>query len=934
MHLIIAEKNIAAKRISGILAAGKGVTTGKEGGVNTYRFGDTVVIGLRGHVVEIDFEPGYSNWRSETKTPRTLIDAGTIKTPTEKKIVTLIRKLAKKADLVTMATDFDTEGELIGKEAYEIVRAVNKKVEVKRARFSAITGPEITQAFDNPGGLDFDLAAAGESRQVIDLVWGASLTRFISIAAHRGGSNILSVGRVQSPTLAMIVDREEEIEAFVPEPYWMLSILSEKAGGHLEAHHTHGRFTDFTEASEARVRTVKPLVVTSIKEGSKVDHAPTPFDTTAYIVTASRQLHISASKTMRIAEELYMNGLISYPRTDNTVYPASLDLDEVLNELDKSVFRRDVAWVRAHQRPTPTRGKKTSTDHPPIHPTGAASPDNMDEAHWKVYELVVRRFLATLSPDARWKTMKCLLDAGSEPYAATGSRISDEGYRHVYPYSQAKETVLPPLHEGEALPLLEVSLEEKETQPPPRYSQSRLIQTMEELGLGTKSTRPDVIGKLISRRYVEGTPLRPTLVGKAVIESLEGYAGTITRPEMTRTLEAHMEEIKETRRARDDVIDESKGMLHGVFDNLEAHEQEIGNGIMERTDEERIIGKCPVCGQDLRLRSTKGMAQFIGCSGYPECTFNIGLPGAMWGRAIREDKICEIHGLHHVKLIKKASRPWDFGCPLCTHIESNLKTLKMIPSLDEEIISGLHSVHIYTVYEVSKTPAEKLVRVLGIGLSEAETILDEAEEVLVLLRKRSELRKFVRKTIPPRRGRSHSKVVNAFHDAGINEIGDLASKTPKKLTKMHVSEKEAEDLISGAREIHNTRLLKEYGVPAVSLKKYMAAGIMTPADFCSLHPAYLSTASGLRITTVHGHVEKVCTAMGVGLPVKVTQKRLDAGREELLSTPGLGEAALLKLYRAGIVDVSGLLSCDPALTAGKSGISEDKIKKYIAALKR
>ena len=144
MHLIIAEKNIAAKRIADILAgksnSGKGVrvSAGKENGVNTYRFNDAVTLGLRGHVVEIDFEPGYSNWRSEVNTPRTLIDAGTIKKPTAKNIVALIRKLSKKATHVTIATDFDREGELIGKEAYEIVRGANKDVPVQRARFSGV----------------------------------------------------------------------------------------------------------------------------------------------------------------------------------------------------------------------------------------------------------------------------------------------------------------------------------------------------------------------------------------------------------------------------------------------------------------------------------------------------------------------------------------------------------------------------------------------------------------------------------------------------------------------------------------------------------------------------------------------------------------------------------------------------------------------------
>jgi len=398
VHLIIAEKNISAKRIAQILAGNEKVKTTKDGSVFTYSFDNRTVVGLKGHVVEVDFEPGYANWRSTTHTPRSLIDAGMVKKPTEKKIVNLIQKLAKKADLVTIATDYDTEGELIGKEAYELVRAVNPDVRINRARFSAITPAEIRAAFENPVELDFNLAAAGEARQTVDLMWGAALTRFLSLAARRGGRDILSVGRVQSPTLAMIVDREREIENFVPQTYWVLSLTTEKDGTAFEARHTTGRFTEREAAFTAKERTKEPLVVTDVEEGQKVDRAPTPFDTTTFIVAAAR-LGFSAANAMRIAEDLYMNGYISYPRTDNTVYPGSLNLNGILEALKGGVFDKDVAWVQQNRRPTPTRGKKESTDHPPIHPTAAASREALGEERWKVYELVVRRFLATLSPD-------------------------------------------------------------------------------------------------------------------------------------------------------------------------------------------------------------------------------------------------------------------------------------------------------------------------------------------------------------------------------------------------------------------------------------------------------------------------------------------------------------------------------------------------------
>jgi DNA topoisomerase-1 len=927
MHLIVAEKNISARRIAGILAGEDKVKETREGGISSYHFDDQAVVGLRGHVVEVDFVKGYSDWRSKEKTPRSLIDAPTIKVPTEKKIVHMLQKLARKSDKVTIATDFDTEGELIGKEAYELVRAVNPDVTVDRARFSAITPEEIRQAFGHTTGIDFDLASAGEARQAIDLMWGASLTRFISLAARRGGANILSVGRVQSPTLAMIVDREKEIEAFVPEKYWQLSLKTEKDGESIDARHTTPRFLDHKQAQAARDRTREPLVVTSIKEGSKIDRAPTPFDTTSFIVAAAR-LGFSAAYAMRLAEDLYMNGFISYPRTDNTVYPPTLDISGVLKSLKNSTFREDVDWVAANRRKVPTRGKKSSTDHPPIHPSAAATRQELGEDRWKIYELVVRRFLATLSPDARWMTMKVNFDAGGEPYTATGGRLVEAGWRRVYPYSKATEYMLPPMKEGEHLPILEVNLEEKETQPPPRFTQSKLIQKMEELGLGTKSTRHEVIQKLISRKYVEGSPLRPTLVGRAVIDSLEDHADTITRPDMTQTLESHMQMIKERERSGDDVVRESREMLHSVFDQLEEHEQAIGSEIMEQTAEELTLGPCPVCGHDLRIRHMRGQTQFIGCTSYPECSFNISLPMTAWGFAVRTDQVCETHGLHHVRLVRKGARPWDIGCPLCHHINSNRETLKLIPTLTGPMLDTLNSRHIYTVSELANSSPAEISAVLNVPEDTATKIVAESGDVLDLLRRRSDCRKFVRKHLPPRRGRSPASVIRKLHEAGIDDITDLSNADKKILKGVGVGEKEADILLSESKKLRAKRELKEIGIPAVSLKKYQAAGVTGPSDLLDYPYVYISAISGVGLDTVYRHVETVASALGRKAPEKYSKARVEKGKKALLEVKGIGEALYEKLLSAGIIEPAQLLETKTDEISRLSGIPSEKLEEF------
>jgi len=926
VHLIVAEKNLSAQRIASILAGKGRVEAEKRGGVNIYQFDHTSAMGLRGHVVEIDFEEGYGDWRRTDRPPRSLIDAGTVKRVTEKNIVRLLSRSARDADRVTIATDFDTEGELIGKEAYEIVRAANPSVPVQRARFSAITAEEIHDAFREPTDLDFDLAAAGEARQIIDLIWGASLTRFITIAARRGGSSILSVGRVQSPTLAMIVDREKEIEAFVPEPYWVLSLDTEKGGEPFTARHEQGRFTDQDAAVRAREHTRAPVTVVKAKEGTKKDRAPPPFDTTSFLVAAAR-VGVSASNAMRIAEDLYVNGFISYPRTDNTVYPSSLDLDRILAELTRSDLSREAAWVRNHRRSAPTRGRRSSTDHPPIHPTAAATRAALGEQRWRIYDLVTRRFLATLSPDAEWSTSKYHLDAGGETYIATGARVVFPGWREVYPYTGGTERYVPHCEVGDRLPLLGVSLEEKETQPPGRYSQSSLIKKMEELGLGTKSTRHDVIAKLISRRYVTDNPLRPTLVGRAVIEALEHHADTITRPDMTRQLEEHMQQIRQRKRLRDEVIDESRKMLHQVFEQLEAHEEEIGEEIRERTAEERTVGSCPVCGNELRIRFVGG-SQFIGCSGYPDCSFNISLPGSMWGRAVRTDAICTEHGLRHVRLVKRGSRPWDLGCPLCNHIQSNREALLMIPGIGEEDLPRLYVHHRYSAQDIARADPTALASELGVGTARAEELIEGAEAALARLRRRSEMRKFIRARIPPRKGRSPAKVARSLVEQGIDDIPALAAADASRLKKANLGPKERETLIADAQALCNEQILRDAGVPAVSLKKYREAGIIEPGLFSTLPIPFLAEVTGINPETVHRHATMVCRHIGATPPEKVTRRQFENGRSELLEIPGVGEAILRRLLSAGILNVADLIAADPDHLARASGIPVDKIREF------
>jgi DNA topoisomerase-1 len=605
-----------------------------------------------------------------------------------------------------------------------------------------------------------------------------------------------------------------------------------------------------------------------------------------------------------------------------------------LKTLRNSPFKKDVEWTLANRRPVPTRGKKLTTDHPPIHPTGAATREQLGDDAFKVYELVLRRFLATLAPDAMWKTLKILFIAGSEEYTTTGGQLIEPGWHTVYPFSEAKEVILPVFVTGEKLPVKKVTLDEKETQPPARYTQSKLIQRMEELGLGTKSTRHEVIAKLVSRKYVEGTPLRPTLVGRVVTESLEQHADAVTRPDMTQAIEAHMQQIKESKRTREDVIRESREMLHKAFDQLEANEQVIGDDIRNRTAEEMNLGKCPVCGGMLAIKHLRGNTQFIGCSHYPDCSFNIGLPMAQWGFAVRTDDVCDKHQLNFVRLVRKGARPWDIGCPLCHHINSNRESLSEMPSMTPALAENILKHHIYTVAELARSAPDDLAKRLGITAVDAGRLVSDAGTMLEKLRRRSECRKFLRDRLIPRKGRSYAKIMETLKAQGITELAGLAHAEPAALKNAGIGDAEAAQVLTEAKTVYYGQVLRTMGIPAVSLKKYLAAGFTSPDAFCELKPETLSERTGMSLGTVQKHVALVCAALNRPVPKKIAKNQTEKGRKELLTIKGVTESVAEKLILAGVTDGKSLMAADPAAVAKASGIAVQKVRDFQAIFKK
>ena len=693
MRLIITEKNNSAKRIADILSGGKAKAdaTYKVPFYTWNDAGDHMAIGLKGHVVSPAFPEDYANWQ-ETDLHE-LIDAEIVKEATDKNVVRAIRKVAKDADEIVIATDYDREGELISLEALEEVAEVNPdavgdgaaaadsplahRPPIKRARYSALTKDEIERAFASLDELSYDLAYAGAARQDIDLIWGATLTRAVSLATRRFGSNFLSVGRVQSPTLALIVERELERRAHVPKPYWELFARFQHPDGGFDAHHGTDKFWERAEAEAALAGTKSPGVVKDVSSRRSSRKPPSPFNTTAFTTDASSRLGITPAVAMRVAEDLYMDGFISYPRTDNTVYPRSLNARELIRSLVRiPAFEAAAPLLEGDLRPT--RGKKETTDHPPIHPTQAVYPGELDGPKRRVYELVVRRFLATFAPPMVTESTRADIEAGTEGYFVRGSVVVDPGYAAIYTYARSADEEIPKLEPGQVLDLDgEPWLVDKETQPPPRISQGKLVEMMEERGLGTKATRAEIIQKLYDRGYVFGNPPEPSETGIAMYQAFKHYVPRMATPEMTAELEADMDEIAAGKTSKDDVLRVSREMLHSTTDQLTEQREDFAKQVWAGMDEDKFLGPCKVCeeagrtredGSPNRLRviELKGGKRMYGCEGWnrenPDAPDSCPVSGPLPGRGYelwRLEERCSICGqMPRLTVRGLRGRPW------------------------------------------------------------------------------------------------------------------------------------------------------------------------------------------------------------------------------------------------------------------------------------
>jgi len=678
--LIVAEKPVSAERIAKALDKKNKPKKHKERSVPYFvaeRDRKIIVVSALGHLYTVTQGKGRKTcypvfdfkW-----SPRYLVEKGSQYT---KIWIETISKLALNADVFIDACDYDIEGSLIG---YSILNYACDKTDVaKRMKYSTLTKAELEQAYLHPSPtLDFNLINAGKTRHEIDWLYGINLSRALTYAIKRASGRYatLSTGRVQGPTLRFLVLRENSIACFIPTPYWTIKALVELLGEFYEAEYEKKPIENKTEADKiVEVCKGKTSKVTKIEEKTYRQHPPVPFDLGNLQSEAYHLFGFNPRRTTNLAERLYLDALISYPRTSSQKLPPTINYKSILDGLSRNLtYQKLVSELLRSEKLKPKEGEKEDPAHPAIYPTGNMPERKLTTSEQKLWDLIVRCFMAVFGEPATKQIIKAEIDVNGYRFFLSGRKILREGWIRFYkPYFRSDEVLLPDIKEGEKVRVEKVIREDKFTKPPPRYNPSSLLKKMEKEGIGTKATRADIIQTLYDRKYVTEENIKVTELGQDVTEILQKHAPTIVSVKLTQELEEKMQRIQKNEEKRENVLAEAINCLKPVLEELESQEKIIGQALSEALRQsklqERIIGDCPTCetGKLVIIRSRKTGKRFVGCTNYFHSRCKTSFPLPQHGIVKPTGRICPVCGWPTVIVFKRGKRPWrlclNSACP-------------------------------------------------------------------------------------------------------------------------------------------------------------------------------------------------------------------------------------------------------------------------------
>ena len=586
-------------------------------------------------------------------------------------ILAKLRKEAKKADKIYLATDPDREGEAISWHLSQALNLDGKKV--YRITFNEITKNAVKESLKHAREIDMNLVNAQQARRMLDRMVGYRISPILWAKVKRG----LSAGRVQSVALRLIADREEEINAFVPEEYWTLDadFLAEGGKKPLQAHFYGTKSKKMALKSKEEVDKVLAGLegvsyqISEVKKGERVKKAPLPFTTSTLQQEASKALNFSTQKTMSVAQQLYEGidikgngtvGVITYLRTDST--RVSEEAEKAVKSYISSVYGENYASKGQGSRAS---GKKIQDAHEAIRPTDlartpAALKDSLTREQFRLYQLIWKRFAASQMADAVYETSSVKIDGGEYRFTMSASRVSFDGFLSVYVQEDEKEgdsRILKGLSTETALTLKEFESKQHFTQPPAHYTEAALVKTLEELGIGRPSTYAPTITTIIARRYVvkENKNLYLTELGEVVNHMMKQAFPSIVETDFTANMEGLLDRVEEGTVDWKTVVENFYPDLEAAVEAAEKElqevkvEDEVTDVVCEQCGRHMVIKygphgrflacpgfpecrntkpylekigvSCPKCGKDVVLRRTKKGRKYYGCENNPECDF-------------------------------------------------------------------------------------------------------------------------------------------------------------------------------------------------------------------------------------------------------------------------------------------------------------------------
>lgn len=639
--------------------------------------------------IENNFEPKYINIRGKGD------------------VIKELKKEAKKAKKVYLATDPDREGEAI---SWHLSYILNIDEEEKcRIEFNEITKDAIKKAIKSPRNINLNLVDAQQARRVLDRLLGYQISPILWQKVRKG----LSAGRVQSVTTKLICEREEEIKAFVPKEYWSIELIASNKEENNLTLKFYGKNNEKIELeNEEQVKEILKtiengnLVVTKIESRSRRKSAPKPYTTSVLQQDAANKLYFTTKKTMMVAQELYEGidvkgegtvGLISYIRTD------SKRISEEAREKAKGYIIESIGenYYKDHAKDSKGKKEKKVQDaHEAIRPTSVdrtpdSIKDSLSKEQYKLYNLIWRRFVASQMEDSVFDVLNVECKIEDLIFKATGSKLKFDGYTKIYNFTEREDKILPSLDEGEILKIQEYNPQQHFTSPPPRYTEASLVKTLEELGIGRPSTYAPTITTILNREYVEkdGASLVPTELGIIVTKILDENFQKFMEVDFTADMESQLDQIEEGNVEWKKVVEEFYSPLAEAIRvaiekiekvNMDEETDEIcelcGSNMVikygrfgkfmacknypECKNTKPIVSKigvkCPKCKEgDIIMRKSKKKKVFYGCSNYPDCDF------VAWNKPVEEP--CEVCGSYMYEKYSKSGTKIVCSNKECKH---------------------------------------------------------------------------------------------------------------------------------------------------------------------------------------------------------------------------------------------------------------------------